>query len=728
MHSEFSAEPKSKKPKRFLAWSVLNRDLCQLEFFRRVLEEATDKATPALEKLKFLSVFSSNLDEFFMVRVSGIKEMLSIEDIGPMPGELTPVEQLEVIRKQVLMLIEEQSRCLRDEVIPELESNGVVIAPYSSLSKDEKRSLSEYFKKNIFLVLTPQAVDPARPFPYISNVSLNIGLTVESNPEITLAGTPIGNEARFVRIKVPPVVPRLIPVRKGELKFALVEEVIEANIQSLFPNMNLSKGHVFRVTRDADVEIRDDKAADLLVLIKESLRERRFGLPVRLEVSSSMPAEMVDYLTSSLRIDANDVYRIDGLLDVPDLMELYGIDKPELKDKPLKTVVPPALRSKESLFDAIKKQDVLLHHPYTSFGTIVDFIDSAANDPDVVAIKMCLYRTGKNSPIPQALINASERGKQVTAVVEIKARFDEENNIEWAKRLAESGVHVVYGVVGLKTHSKVALVVRREDDGLQTYTHIATGNYNPTTSKVYTDLGLLTNDSLIGDDATDLFNFLTGFSIQKEYSRLLVAPLSLRRRMMKLIKRETEHALAGRPAYIAAKVNRLTDLPIIEALYEASQAGVKIDLIVRGACMIRPGEPGLSQTIQVRSIVGRFLEHSRIFYFANGGDEEVYIGSADWMARNLDRRVEVVTPVLDPQLKSYLKDTVLAAYMRDNVKARVMNSDGTYELPAMAPGEEPFNSQLFFEGANSSPAVGNVHSLKRKKLWSKPQEGANEKN
>src|SRR6185369_6625636 len=403
------------KPKRFLSWSVLNRDLCQLEFLRRVLEEATDKSTPALEKLKFLSVFASNLDEFFMVRVSGIKEMLSIEDIGPMPGELTPVDQLDVIRKRVLPLVAEQTRCLRDEVLPELEAQGVVIAPYSSLSKDEKRSLADYFIKNIFLVLTPQAVDPARPFPYISNLSLNIGLTVESNPEDTLAGTPLGNEARFVRIKVPPVVPRLIPVKPGELKFALVEEVIEANIHSLFPNMKLSKGHLFRVTRDADVEIRDDKAADLLALIKESLRERRFGLAVRLEVQSSMPSEMLEYLTNSLRIEPDDVYQIDGLLDVSDLMELYGIGKPELKDKPLKALVPPALRNRESLFDAIKKQDVLLHHPYTSFTTIVDFIDAAANDPDVVAIKTCLYRTGKKSPIPQALIAASERGKQVTA-------------------------------------------------------------------------------------------------------------------------------------------------------------------------------------------------------------------------------------------------------------------------------------------------------------------------
>ena len=718
MQSELPARPKS-KPNRFFAWSVLNRDLCQLEFFRRVLEEATDRSTPVLEKLKFLAVFASNLDEFFMVRVSGIKEMLGIEDIGPMPGELSPIDQLRVIRERVLPLVAEQTHCLREEVLPELAAQGVVIAPYQSLSEDEKRNLAQYFIKNIFLVLTPQAVDPARPFPYISNLSLNIGLTVESNPEDTLAGSPLGNEARFVRIKVPPVVPRLIPVKPGELKFALVEEVIEANIHSLFPSMRLSKGHLFRVTRDADVEIRDDKAADLLALIKESLRERRFGLPVRLEVASSMPSEMVEYLTNSLRIEADDVYKIEGLLDVPDLMELYGLDQPELKDKPLKAVVPHALRKKESVFDTIKQQDVLVHHPYTSFATIVDFIQTAAHDPDVVAIKMCLYRTGPKSPIPQALIEASERGKQVTAVVEIKARFDEENNIEWAKRLAESGVHVVYGVVGLKTHSKVTLVVRREAEGLQTYTHIASGNYNPTTSRLYTDFGLLTSDSVIGDDATDLFNFLTGFSIQKEFGRLLVAPLNLRKRMTALIKRETAHARAGRPAHIMAKINRLTDLNIIEALYEASQAGVKIDLIVRGACMIRPGEPGLSQTVHVRSVVGRFLEHSRIFYFANGGEEEVYIGSADWMARNLDRRVEVVVPVLDERLKRYLKDTVLAAYLRDNVKARVMNSAGAYELPEMTEGEESFNSQLFFEGPNSSPAGASVHPLQRQRLWSR---------
>ncbi|HEV8135906.1 MAG TPA: polyphosphate kinase 1 [Pyrinomonadaceae bacterium] len=710
---------KKSQPKHFLAWTVLNQDLCQLEFFRRVLEEATNKSTPLLERLKFLAVFSSNLDEFFMVRVSGIKEMLGIDDLHPMPGELNPVEQLAAIRKRVLPLVEEHSNCLREEVIPELQANDLAIVPYKRLSKSEKEELSKYFMKNIFLVLTPQSIDPAHPFPYISNRSLNIGLTVETDPSDTFAGATIGEEMRFVRIKVPPVVPRLIPVNDERTKFTLVEEVIEANIHSLFPRMHLGKGHFFRVTRDADVEIRDDKAADLLRLIKESLRERRFGLPVRLEVSSSMPSEMVEYLISSLGIHIDDVYQIDGPLDAPGLMELYGVDRHELKDRPLKPSVLPALRKKESIFEAIKRQDQLLHHPYTSFQCVTDFIHAAANDPKVLAIKMCLYRTGQNSPIPKALIEASERGKQVTAVVEIKARFDEENNIEWAQRLAESGVHVVYGVVDLKTHSKVTLVVRREEDGLQTYTHIATGNYNPTTSKLYTDLGLLTNDSVIGDDATDLFNFLTGFSMQKEYSRLLIAPVNLRGRMLALIQRETEQALIGKPAHLIAKINRLTDLDIIDALYKASQAGVKIDLIVRGACMLRPGVPGLSPTIHVRSIVGRFLEHSRIFYFLNGGEEELYIGSADWMTRNLNRRVEVVTPVLSPHLKKYLKDTVLSAYLRDNVKARVMNSDGIYEALQIAIGEEPFNSQTYFEGVNSSASAGSVHSIKRRRLWAK---------
>ncbi len=622
-------------------------------------------------------------------------------------------------------MVEEHSRLLRDEVLPGLKNAGVEIVPYSSLTKTEKRRLAVYFKKNVFLMLTPQAVDPAHPFPYMSNLSLNIGLTAERHADHAHTGALIIGEfatedtVRFVRIKVPPLCPRLVPVKDGEFRFVLLEELIEANIHHLFVSAHLSKGYMFRVTRDADVEIRQDKAADLLGLIKESLRERRFGLAVRLEVSSEMPREMVEYLTRSLELSADDVYEIDGVLSAGGLTELYDLDRPELRDRPIQMTVPLGLRRKSSPFAAIKKQDILLHHPYTSYTTVVDFIQAAAHDSQVAAIKICLYRTGRNSPIPQALIEASERGKQVTAVVEIKARFDEENNIEWATRLAEAGVHVVYGLVNLKTHSKVALVVRREEDGLKTYTHVSTGNYNPTTSRLYTDLGVLTSDPEIGEDATDLFNFLTGFSLQKEYRRLLVAPVNLRQRMLGLIERETDHAEAGREAYIAAKVNRLTDLDTIDALYRASQAGVKIDLIVRSSCMLRPGVPGLSQTVHVRSIVGRFLEHSRIFHFANGGEDEVYIGSADWMARNMDRRVEVVTPIQDPQLKSYLKDTVLPAYLRDNVAARILTADGTYEKPPIGVGEQIFNSQLFFEGKNSSPAVGSVHSLSRRRFWAK---------
>ena len=710
---------------RFLAWSVFNRDLMQIEFFRRLLEEAADKSVPLLERLKFLAVFSSNLDEFFMVRVSGLKEMLEADELEPFPGELSPHEQIKAIRERVEPLSEEHSRLLRDEVMPGLKEAGVVIAPYSSLTKAEKKRMAEYFMKNVFLLLTPQSVDPAHPFPYMSNLSLNIGLTAERHADHEHTGALISGEfasdehVRFVRIKVPPLCPRLVMVKEGEQRFVLLEDLIEANIHHLFVSAHLSKGYMFRVTRDADVEIRDDKAADLLGMIKESLRERRFGLPVRLEVSSKMPRDMVDYLTQSLKIEPEDVYKVDTVVSSGGLMQLYDLDRPELKDKPIQMVVPPSLRRRQNPFDAIKKQDVLLHHPYTSYSTVVDFIQTAARDPQVLAVKICLYRTGKNSPIPQALIEASERGKQVTAVVEIKARFDEENNIEWANRLAESGVHVVYGLVNLKTHSKVALVVRREEQGLQTYTHVSTGNYNPTTSKVYTDLGLVTSDPDIGEDATDLFNFLTGFSLQKEYKRLLIAPVNLRERMLDLIERELKHGEAGRPARIAAKINRLTDLDTIDALYRASRAGVKIDLIVRGACMLRPGVSGLSQTVHVRSVVGRFLEHSRIFYFANGGADEVYIGSADWMARNFDRRVEVVTPVLDPHLKSYLRDIVLPAYLRDNITARILTADGVYKKPQLGPDEEPFNSQLFFEGRNSAPPTGSVTPIKRKRLWAK---------
>jgi polyphosphate kinase len=684
---------------------LINRETSLIEFFRRVLEEAQDETQPVLERVKFLSIFSSNLDEFFMIRVSGIKEELDQEVISKTLDGLMPEEQLRLIREHILPLVAEQSRCLREDVLPQLARHGIEIASYDALSTDERRSLKKYFDGHIFPVLTPQGVDPSHPFPAISNLSLNIGLMVEPVVEhgITRSLTGLA-EPRFVRVKVPPLVPRLVRVGTEGARFVFVEELIAANIGELFPRMRAGRCHFFRVTRDADVELRDYEADDLLSSMEQTLRKRRFGKVVRLEVSETMPRQMIDYLANELESDGEDIYRIGGALGMNDLMQLYALERADLKDAPLQATVPAVLEDAESVFDVVRARDVLLHHPYTSYSTVIDFMNEAARDPEVVAIKMCLYRTGAKSPIPQALIEASERGKQVTALVELKARFDEEANIKWAKRLEEAGVHVVYGVMGLKTHCKVALVIRREGEGLRRYVHLATGNYNPVTAGVYTDFGLLTADEEVGEDATDLFNYLTGFSRQKEYLRLMVAPVNLREKMIALIDREREHHLAGRPARIIAKNNRIADVAVIRALYEASQAGVPIDLIVRGICMLRPGVAGLSETIRVRSIVGRLLEHSRAYYFANGGEEEVYTGSSDWMARNLDRRVEVIVPVRDASLRRYLKDVVLAAYLRDNVKAREMRGDGSYVRVRPAAGEQPFDSQSHFEGSVSLKA------------------------
>ena len=681
---------------------LFNRELSLLEFHRRVLEEARDESEPLLERLKFLSIFSTNLDEFFMVRVSGLKEGLEHAEIERTPDGLLPAEQLRAIRERVLPMLVEQMRCLRADVLPRLAAAGLVVAPYESLNDDERHALADYFTRQVFPVLTAQAVDPAHPFPYISNLSLNLGLMVAPRATDGVTNSLTGTGApRFVRLKVPPVVPRLVRVGRVETKFVLLEELIAAHINALFPRMSVGACYVFRVTRDADVEIREDEARDLLRLMEQTLRKRQFGTPVRLEVARTMPREMVEYLTSELALTPADVYESDGPLNLADLMALYALDRPELKDKPLRATVPAVLNTDESVFDVLKRQDVLLHHPYTSYKVVTDFIAAAARDPEVLAIKICLYRTGARSPIPEWLIEACARGKQVTAIIELKARFDEENNIEWAKRLEEAGVHVVYGVLGLKTHCKVALVVRREGEELRRYVHVATGNYNPVTSGFYTDVGLLTANEEFGADATDLFNFLTGFSRQKDYRRLLVAPVNMRERVLALIAREMEHARAGRPARMIVKINRLADDEVIRALYAASQAGVEIDLIVRGVCMLRPGVAGLSERIHVRSIVGRFLEHSRVYYFHNDGDEEVYLGSADWMQRNLSRRVEVIAPVLDPSLQRYLKDVLLAAYLRDNVKARVLQPDGTYARVAVAAGAERFNSQTYFEGGIS---------------------------
>jgi polyphosphate kinase len=677
---------------------LFNREFSLLEFFRRVLEEGLDETQPLLERLKFLAIFSSNVDEFFMIRVSGLKEELEHDLTELSPDGMTPGDQLAQIRERLLPMLAEQSRCLVEELLPQLAEQGISLAAYNSLSEEERDALHDYFEDQVFPVLTPQAVDPSHPFPYVSNMSLNLGLMVAPLPEHGITSSLVGKiEPRFARIKVPPLVPRLVPVGKETSKFILLEDLIAANAGALFPRMRASVCHAFRVTRDADIDIREDEADDLLRIMQQTLRKRRFGTPVRLEVAATMPADMVEYLTRSIGVEPEDVYRVGGSLAVTDLMRLYKLDRPDLKDAPFKPRTPAALRRPRlSIFDAIREQDILLHHPYSSFAPVTDFISAAAHDENVAAIKICLYRTGHNSPIPQALIEASEQGKQVTAIIELKARFDEENNIEWAQRLEEAGVHVVYGLMGLKTHCKLALVVRREDELMRRYVHIATGNYNPDTSRAYTDFGLFTADEEVGADASELFNYLTGYSRQKEYRRLFVAPVNMRERMIALIRREAEHAREGRPARMIIKINRLADIEIIHALYEASQAGVEIDLIVRGICMLRPGVEGLSETITVRSVVGRFLEHSRVFYFANGGAEEFYTGSADWMPRNLNRRVEVVAPVEDKRLQRHLKDVVLAAYLRDNVKARRLLPDGSYERIQPAEGGERFDSQLYF--------------------------------
>jgi polyphosphate kinase len=677
-----------------------NRELSWLEFNRRVLNEALDESNPLLERLKFLAIFSTNLDEFFMIRVSGLKEQIA-EGVNKLSRDgLTPAEQLREIRDRLRPMLTEQMTCLNEDILPALAERGIKIYAYQDLNKSEKKRLDDYFHKKIFPVLTPQAVDVSHKFPFISNLSLNLGLIVEplkdfDNEKLSHLFT----NRRFSRIKLPANVSRLIPIDESETRFALLGELVGANVGYLFPKMQTGKSCLFRVTRDADIEIREDEAGDILNTIEHELHlQKRFSFPVRIEVAASMPDEMVNYLAGSIGLTEKDVYFTEGFLNVPDLMRLYSLDRPELKDKSIAYSIPSALRRKENIFDVLKQRDVLLHHPYTNYSTVTDFINAAAEDEDVLAIKICLYRTGKDSPVIKSLVKASRNGKQVAALVELKARFDEENNIEWARHLEAEGVHVVYGMQGMKTHSKVTLVVRSEAGELRRYVHIATGNYNPTTSRIYTDLGLLTSDAEIGADATDLFNFLTGYSYQDEFRALLVAPVNLRERMLEMIRREAENKQNGKDAQIIVKINSLTDDKIIAELYRASRAGVKIDLIVRGICTLRPGIEGLSENIRVTSVVGRFLEHSRVFYFANGGAEEIYIGSADWMHRNLDRRVEAVVPIKDAALRKYLTEEILAAYLQDNVNASVLSADGTYEKIKPGEGEIEFDSQAYFVG------------------------------
>ncbi len=681
-----------------------NRELSWLEFNRQVLEEAFREGVPLLERLKFLSIFSTNLDEFFMIRLSGLKEQIA-EGISELsPDGLSAAEQLAEIHRRLKPMLKRQATHLQQSVLPALAAAGVTIESYKSLGVKDKRRLDKYFRDNLFPILTPQSVDSSHPFPYISNLSLNLGLFIEPDRAFTQKNLRhLYRQKRFTRIKLPSTAARLIPIDQKGTRFALLEEVIGANVGELFPNMKTSDSFLYRVTRDADIELREDEAGDLLRTLERELQRRRDRFPVRLEVASDMPDKMLKLLVTGIGLTDEDVFKIDGLLDIPDLMQLYGLNLKQFKDKPITAHQPASMHGKKSLFDVVKRHDVLLHHPYTSFGAVSDFISEAAEDPHVRAIKICLYRTGKDSPIVDSLMRASRMGKQVTALVELKARFDEENNIEWARRLENEGVHVVYGIHSLKTHSKVMLVIRREKDKLVRYVHIGTGNYNPTTAKLYTDLGLLTTDEEIGSDATNLFNFLTGYSQQLKYEKLIVSPLNLRERFTQLIRREVKNKRDGKKARIIAKFNSLTDVSMINELYAASKAGVEIDLIIRGICALRPGIRGLSENIRVRSVIGRFLEHSRVFYFLNGGDDndEVFIGSADWMSRNLDRRIEVAVPIADPAIKAYIRDVLLDAYLRDTINARMLKPDGTYRRVTAAPADS-FDSQMFFVGRDTT--------------------------
>ena len=678
----------------------INRDLSLLEFYSNVLDEALDSSNPLLERLKFLAIFASNLDEFFMIRVSGLKEKLGTRSEVSPDGYSRP-ELLTEIRKKVVRLSAIHANCLNREVIPALADCGIALESYSQLHPAERSELDKYFDDHIAAVLTPQAVDPTHPFPYISGGTLNIGLSIRPRltKRVARAFAKIGDEF-FVRIEIPEFLQRFVPAGEGDSRFVLIEEIVIANISKIVPIEGTADCSVFRITRDGDLELRESETEDLLETMEENLKERRFGDVIRLEVSQSMPRSTVDYLVRSLNIESDDVYEVEGPLKSVDLWKIANLNRPDLKEAPIHSQIPDRLKSDESIFDIIKQGDVLLHHPFNPYSTVTEMIREAADDPDVLAIKMCLYRIGEDSPIAPLLIRASENGKQVTALVEIKARFDEAKNIEWGRRLEEAGVHVVYGLLGLKTHAKTTLIVRREDDRLKRYVHLATGNYNPATSTVYTDLGLLTCAESIAEDVSNLFNYLTVYHEPKHINKSLIAPINLRQRMFEMIDREIDHAKLGRKARIIAKINRLADQDIVNRLYEASQAGVEIDLIVRGVCTLRPGIPGLSDKIRVRSIVGRLLEHSRVYFFENGGDHQVYIGSSDWMPRNLDRRVEVVVPVDDPQLRDFLKEEYLPSYLRDNVKARVLQPDGTYLKPEAA--GEKFDAQLSFQSKNNT--------------------------
>jgi polyphosphate kinase len=665
-------------PKNFI-----NRDLSWVEFNRRVLEEALNPELPLLEKIKFISIFHSNLDEFYMIRISGLKEQVAANVLEPTIDGLTPTDQLRKIEQKIRPMLDESMELWKNHIIPNLNENGVEIADYTSLTDSEKELLNNYFKKEIFPILTPLAFDPGRPFPYISNLSLNFAILVRK---------PNG-ENHFARLKIPNTLPRLLQIDRilnpnkkiqtnGQFsaKYIWIGDLIKDNLSLLFPGMEVLEAHRFRITRDTDIELQEDEADDLLRVIEENIRQRRFGAVVRLEVASQMPEFMIDTLMENLEVTKDDVHVIDGPLALSDMMMLYDIPLHQLKSKPFYPVVSKLFEDEKDIFSLIRQKDIILHHPYDSFSPVIEFIKQATNDPDVLAIKQTLYRVGSNSPILKYLIEAAERGKQVAVLVELKARFDEENNIFWARELEKVGVHVVYGLVGLKTHAKMTLVVRRESDGVKKYVHLSTGNYNLTTAKIYTDIGLFTSDEEISSDVTEIFNYLTGYSKQTNFRKLIVAPINMREKLLSSILKESENVKSGGTGKVILKMNSLVDPVLIAALYEVSQSGVEIELIIRGICCLVPGVPGLSERIKVRSIVGRFLEHSRVFYFYNNGEENMYLSSADFMQRNLDKRVEIIFPVKDPALKSEIYKNVLKSALKDNLKVRILKPDATYEI------------------------------------------------
>jgi len=693
----------------------LNRELSWLQFNRRVLEEVSETGTPLLERVKFAAIFAANLDEFFMFRVAGVKRKVAAGIADVAVDGRTPTQQLAAIQKVTQKLILEHARQVTAELIPALAGHGIEIVHYDALGPDERAALAEVFDREMYPVLTPQAVDRGRRFPHISNDSLNL---------IVVLGS--GSSARFARVKIPALLPRLIPVPSidrvrtgtvlatpsawpatGNVRYTWIEEVIAAHLDRLFPGSEVVASYPFHLVRDSDVEPDedDDDQANMLEMMRETLAQRPFGTVVRLDIDSSMPVAVRDWLLNQIYASTSDLYVIDGPLCIDNLVELAKVDRPDLKDPPLvqspmfplETPLPRVEGTDQpDIFAILRERDILLHLPYQSFNTVVDFIRAAAMDANVIAIKQTLYRLGKDSPLIPALTSARDDDTQVAVLVELKARFDEENNISWAQTLEKAGVHVAYGLAGLKTHCKLTLVVRREEHGLRRYVHVSTGNYNANTARIYEDIGILTAREEIASDVTQLFNVLTGFAPHVDYGSLWVAPAAMREQFIDAILQEMRVHQEHGNGHLILKMNSLVDRETIRALYTASQAGVRIDLIIRGICCLRPGVAGKSDTIRVISLVGRFLEHSRIYYFHNNGAPRVYIGSADVMERNFDRRVEVVAPVRSPQLVDHLRNVVLDAYLRDTVNARELKIDGSYVAREAPDGEEPFDAQLFF--------------------------------